>query len=141
MENVMAVNTKTEYALRVLLELSEAKQMSAQKMSDAQQLSKKYIEHLLSLLKSAGIVKSSIGSKGGYTLAKELEDISFMDLLDAMEDTSFSAACEAGTQRSCVGEGCNLTLFFAAMNSKLADVFRAFSLADAKRYWKGGMGS
>ncbi|HQQ67837.1 MAG TPA: Rrf2 family transcriptional regulator [Candidatus Cloacimonadota bacterium] len=137
----MAVNTKTEYALRVILEISEAKQMSAQKICDAQKLSKKYIEHLLSLLKSAGIVKSSIGSKGGYTLAKELEDISFMDLLDAMEDKSFSSACDIDTQRSCMGEGCNLTQFFGAINSKLEDVFRTFSLADAKRYWKGGMGS
>ena len=134
----MAVNTKTEYALRVLLELSEAKQMSAQKMSDAQQLSKKYIEHLLSLLKSAGIVKSSIGSKGGYVLAKDLTDISFLDLLKAMEDNSFNAACDLDSQRSCMGEGCNLTVFFDILEHRLHEVFASYTLADVKRVWKEG---
>jgi biotin operon repressor len=71
-EPIMAVNTRTEYALRALLEITDSQQdaVSAQKICEHQELPKKYIERLLGNLKAAGLIISSAGAKGGYVLAK-----------------------------------------------------------------------
>lgn len=137
----MAVNTRTEYALRVLIELSDSGVLSAQKICDAQKLPKKYIEHLLSLLKSAGIVVSSAGSLGGYTLSKDPAQISFLDILNAVEDSSFDTSCDSDSARHCLGEGCTLTHFFLALNTKLQGIFGSYSLADVLKVWKEGLGT
>ena len=50
----MAVNTRTEYALRALLEIADSSReaVSAKKICQRQALPKKYIEHLLADLNS-----------------------------------------------------------------------------------------
>jgi len=133
----MAVNTRTEYALRVLLELSQSDMLSAAKICEAQQLPKKYIEHLLAMLKNAGIVSSTAGSQGGYSLAKGPDQISFLDLLNAVGDRSYDTSCEIDSPRHCIGKACNLTNYFSELNDKIKEVFRTYSLADIKQTWKG----
>lgn len=134
----MAVNTKTEYALRILIELAGGGRMSAQKICEAQKLPKKYIEHLMALLKSAHIVQSTTGSKGGYSLTRAPKDISFAHVLAAVEDNSFDASCEVGSARFCLGEECKLTYFFQALNDKILAVLEAYTLADILKIWNKG---
>lgn len=133
----MAVNTKTEYALRSLLEIADKGHVSAQKISEAQRLPKKYIEHLLSLLKSAEIVRSSPGSAGGYELNKPADEIKFLDVLRAVKDDSFSASCAHRHGKFCFGQGCTLSPFFSRLESELAVIFESYSLSDIKSIWEG----
>ncbi|MDD3534923.1 MAG: Rrf2 family transcriptional regulator [Candidatus Cloacimonetes bacterium] len=124
----MALNTRTEYALRVLLELADGDMVSAQKICDRQQLPKKYIEHLLALLKNAGIVKSTAGSKGGYSLTRPAAEITFAQILKAVEDYSFSTSCLPDDKRFCVGKYCNLSRFFSKLNRQLEQLFGSYNL-------------
>jgi Rrf2 family protein len=132
----MAVNTKTEYALRALIEIHTSGHISAQKICEAQSLPKKYIEHLLALLKAAGMVNSSPGSLGGYTLSKPPEEISFADILRAVEDNSYTASCSESSGRHCVGDGCHLSPFFNELESKLQEIFMSYSLSDILKIWE-----
>lgn len=134
----MAVNTKTEYALRVLIELAEHGLLSAQKVCDTQKLPKKYIEHLLAMLKSANIVQSAAGSQGGYSLTRKPEEISFADILKAVEDSSFDSSCVPENGRHCLGNGCKLSLFFHELNDRILDVLSNYSLADIHKYFIEG---
>jgi Rrf2 family protein len=135
-ENDMALNTKTEYALRALIEIHEQGYVSAQKICEAQKLPKKYIEHLMALLKSAGLVNSSPGSLGGYALAKKPNEISFADILSAVEDGSFNTACVDTSGRHCLGEACTLSPFFSELENKLQQVFRSYTLKDIMKIWQ-----
>ena len=135
----MAVNTRTEYALRVLIELAENGKMSAQKICDSQKLPKKYIEHLLSLLKKAKIVSSSAGSMGGYELAKPVEKLSFADILAAVQDYSFQTACKGKEQKHCIGpRKCSLRPFFNELNSGLDQLFGAYTLDKILKIYNEG---
>lgn len=136
----MALNTRTEYALRVLLELAEGDLISAQKICHRQELPKKYIEHLLALLKNAGIVKSIAGSKGGYSLTRPASEITFAQILKAVEDYSFSTSCLPDDKRFCKGKYCNLSLFFNQLNGQLEQLFGSYSLDMIhKIYTKGNI--
>jgi Rrf2 family protein len=134
----MAVNTRTEYALRVLIELAEHGMLSAQKICDTQKLPKKYIEHLLAMLKTSNIVKSSAGSLGGYSLSRKPDEINFRDILSAVEDASFDTSCVPNSGRHCLGSGCKLSLFFHELNGKISEVLGAYSLSDIHKYFKEG---
>ncbi|MCB5265402.1 MAG: Rrf2 family transcriptional regulator [Candidatus Cloacimonetes bacterium] len=132
----MAVNTKTEYALRALIEIATQGQVSAQKICEAQNLPKKYIEHLLSLMKSAKIINSSAGILGGYSLAKEADEISFQSLLEAVGDESFATACKKRSGTFCLGQGCTLAPFFTKLEDQLSEIFEAYTLQDIINIWE-----
>lgn len=126
----MAVSTKTEYALRALLKIAEEPEaaVSAQTICDQQQLPKKYIEHLLSSLKNAGLIVSSAGLKGGYILAKSAAEITLYDIIKAVDDHRLELDCNMGS-KYCQGEDCNLKPIFIEIGEKQRELFRSYSLA------------
>lgn len=136
----MAVNTRTEYALRALLEIADSPKeaVSAQKICDHQALPKKYIERLLGNLKSAGLIESCSGAKGGYNLAKPASQISLKQVLQAVEDDSLDPTCSAGSTRFCPGGDCALRAFFTKLGDEMTKMLSEYSLADIYGGWKGG---
>lgn len=50
-----------------------------------QNISKKYLEQILSSLSSAGLVRGQKGSNGGYVIAKNLKEITFKDIINALD--------------------------------------------------------
>jgi len=135
----MAVNTRTEYALRALLEIADSplEAVSAQKICAHQALPKKYIERLLSNLKTAGLVESSSGARGGYQLAKPAAQISLRQVLKAVDDDSLDPTCNTGSTRFCPSGDCALRMFFTGLGEKLSELLSAYSLADIYQGWKG----
>lgn len=132
----MAVNTKTGYALRALIEIAQQGQLSAQKICEAQGLPKKYIEHLLSLMKAAKLINSTAGIQGGYSLAKDPEEISFLSLLNAVGDESFDASCGKRLGNFCLGQDCALAPFFIELGDKMNKVFESYTLKDIINIWE-----
>lgn len=132
----MAVNTKTEYALRALIAIAEAGHLSAQKICEVQKLPKKYIEHLLSLLKAADLINSSAGSTGGYELIKAPAEISFQDVLNAVDDKSYATACTHRYGKFCLGKGCTLSPFFSELDHRLRGIMESYTLQDIIETWE-----
>jgi Rrf2 family protein len=50
-----------------------------------QEIPEKYLEQVLRPLKNAGVVASMRGSRGGYRLAKEPEQVTALEVLEAVE--------------------------------------------------------
>lgn len=132
----MAVNTKTGYALRALIEIALQGQVSAQKICEAQNLPKKYIEHLLSLMREAHLINSTAGILGGYSLAKEPDEITFGSLLAAVGDESFTTACQRGSREYCIGTDCTLAPFYTELEEKLNEIFESYTLKDILNIWE-----
>ncbi|MEN6445383.1 MAG: Rrf2 family transcriptional regulator [Candidatus Cloacimonas sp.] len=136
----MAVNTRTEYALRALLEIADSKQMaiSAQSICQKQSLPKKYIERLLSNLKTANLIQSSSGAKGGYLLSRNPAEITFADIIKSVQDESLDPTCNLNSQRFCPQDKCPLSGFFATIGSRIESILSEYTLADIYNAWKGG---
>lgn len=58
-----------------------------------QQLSVKYLEQLMAILKTAGLIRSIRGSKGGYILAKRPDKIKLSACFNALEGPVTTVEC------------------------------------------------
>ncbi len=125
----MALNTRTEYALRALLEIpcKDEGSISANAICENQKLPKKYVEHLLNSLRNAGLIDSFAGSRGGYSLARPETEISLLDLMDAVDDHSQELACEMSGQY-CMKDGCGLDVLFNEITRKQRDLVGSYTL-------------
>ena len=88
----MKLSTKGRYGLRALLDLAVHQgngTVSIQSIAERQNISERYLEQLIAKLKKAGLVSSIRGAGGGYRLAKDAEDISFLK----SEEGSFGVVC------------------------------------------------
>ena len=103
----MKLSTKGKYGLRALIDLaqySEDSPVSITSIARRQDISERYLEQLVALLKKAGLVKSIRGASGGYVLEKKPSEISVGDILRALEGSLEPVKCAAFDTTT--GEGC-----------------------------------
>lgn len=94
----MKLSTKGRYGLRAIIDLarySENEPVSISSIAMRQNISERYLEQLVALLKKAKLVKSIRGASGGYVLAKDLKEISVGDVLRALEGSLEPVKCAA----------------------------------------------
>jgi Rrf2 family transcriptional regulator, cysteine metabolism repressor len=92
----MKLSTRTRYGMRALLDLainSTGIPIQLKDIASRQQISLSYLEHLMIPLISAGIVKSTRGSRGGIELVKKPECIRLKDILDVLEGSLAPVDC------------------------------------------------
>lgn len=98
----MRISTKGIYALEVVVDLafysSEDKKESIRSIAYRRNLSEKYLERIVGMLRKAGVLKSTRGAQGGYCLAKQPEDITVLEILQASEGTLAPVECLVGAQ-------------------------------------------
>ncbi len=84
----MRLSKKGEYALRAMIALARKGDaaMTITQVAVSQDLPKKFLEQILLALKSAGLVKSKAGPRGGYELACDPRLISVGRILSAVEE-------------------------------------------------------
>jgi Rrf2 family protein len=81
------ITASVEYGIHSLLWMigSEARPMSSRELAELNGISPSFLAKIFPKLEKAGIVRASEGVRGGYVLAKPAQDISFLDLIDAIE--------------------------------------------------------
>lgn len=84
----MRLSKKGEYALRAMIALTRSTEsaMTITQIATSQELPKKFLEQILLALKSAGLVTSKAGPKGGYELAEVARTITVGKILAAVEE-------------------------------------------------------
>lgn len=126
----MQISTRTEYALRALLEMikQDNSPISAREICERQSLPKKYIERLLGNMKTAGLVDSLSGAKGGYVLAKKTDEINLLQVMQAVEDHSWEMSCVSNPPEHCIGKGCKLHLVWDVVYQNMKSILEGYSL-------------
>ena len=92
----MQFSIGVEYGLHCLLYLVDSpqgKSISVKDLSTFQGISESYLSKVFTKLKKAGIVRSTPGVKGGYELARNAKDISFWNVIEAIEGSSNLFQC------------------------------------------------
>ncbi len=90
------VSTKGRYALRVIIDLAENGSEGYTPMknvAERQGISLKYLERILPLLVSAGLVEGVHGKGGGYKLSRKPAKITVGEVLRAAEGDIAPVAC------------------------------------------------
>ncbi|AKU11316.1 Transcriptional regulator, BadM/Rrf2 family [Azoarcus sp. CIB] len=81
------LTASVEYAIHCLLWLIDAgsKPLSSRDLAELQGISPSFVAKLFPKLEKAGIVTASEGVRGGYVLARPPEEITFLQVIDAIE--------------------------------------------------------
>ena len=109
----MKISTKGRYTLRMLLDLAEHKNegfISLKDISERQNISKKYLEQLVTLLNRPDILRTNRGNKGGYMLAKEPSQYTVGQILRITEGGLTPVSCMEDKPNRCERKGYCKTL-------------------------------
>lgn len=85
----MRMSTKGRFAVNALIDLAlreVAGPVALASISARQQVSLSYLEQMFSRLRKAGIVESTRGPGGGYTLGRPAAQVSVADIVGSVDD-------------------------------------------------------
>lgn len=105
----MQITARGRYGLKAMIDIAvfgQNQYISLKSISKRQNISEAYLEQLAAPLKKAGLLKSTRGVTGGYTLGKSPEDIRIGDILRTMEGTLSVAKCLDG--KAGCGDDCSI---------------------------------
>lgn len=94
----MRMSTKGRFGVNAMIDLAlreRAGPVALAQIAGRQQISLSYLEQVFSRLRRAGLVASTRGPGGGYTLGRDAEAISVADILVAVEDDEPADAHDA----------------------------------------------
>lgn len=102
----MKISTRTRYGFRFMLNLgleygNGVCQLS--QIAEKEEISDKYLEQIVKLLKVGGFIQSVRGAKGGYSLIKPPSEINLGDLFETLEGELILVECLA-SDASCSRE-------------------------------------
>lgn len=92
----MQLSQGVEYALHTLfymIDMPTGTTIGIKELAELNKLSETYLSKIFTKLRKAGIVRSIQGAKGGYELAKQTQNISFWDIVEAIEGPSYMFQC------------------------------------------------
>ena len=131
----MQVSAKTDYALRAASELALAAANGAgpikgDRISENQDIPKKFMENILHDLKRSGLVRTRRGASGGYWLALPAEEISLAAIIRAVEGPLANVRGEWPEVVEYSGAAENLQQVWIAVRANLRAVLESVTLAD-----------
>lgn len=107
----MKFSVGVEYALHCLLyivKLEKGEFVGIKDLAEFQGISESYLSKVFTKLGKVGITRSVPGVKGGYELARSPEEISFWDVVEAVEGKESCFQCDEIRQRTILVDQDNL---------------------------------
>lgn len=109
----MKISTKGRYALRMMIDLAEHREdgyTSLKDIAERQDISKKYLEQIVTLLNKSNFLQVNRGFQGGYRLAFPPESYTVGDILRVTEGSLAPVACLDGDPAECQRSASCVTL-------------------------------
>ncbi len=127
---VISVTSKSRYAVLALAELARAGSVPLPigQIAERREIPVQFLEQLFSTLRRAGILVSHRGAKGGYTLARDADQINVLEVVQALDGKVGEEGKEAGG-------------IWAEGVEALRDVFSGNTIADIARREAADMGA
>ncbi len=130
----MIISTRGRYGLRAMFELAKAHgegTLSIKQIAAAQGLSEQYLEQIFARLKSAGLVGSTRGAGGGYSLIAPPNEISVGRVLVALEGELSPAECVGEEATECKNAGvCTTHVIWQRIYDGFNHVINGITLQD-----------
>ncbi|MCQ4088649.1 Rrf2 family transcriptional regulator [Saccharibacillus sp. JS10] len=116
----------TNYALHTMLDLAAREpgvKVGVQELAAKQHVSPTYLSKILTKLAKAGLIDSYSGAQGGYCLRLDKDEISFLDIIQAIEGhTPLFKGCEMN------GPGCLVEAVMRESERKMDEHLRSTTI-------------
>lgn len=129
----MKLSTRTRYGMRAVIELAQHegnRPLQLKVIAERQEISVKYLEQLMSLLRSAGFVRSVRGSKGGYILARPADQIRLSEIFRCLEGPVTTTECTEDATYCARSADCIARDVWKKVEDAIQDVLDAIKLSD-----------
>ena len=140
----MKLSTRTRYGIRAIIELAQHKgkrPLQLKLIAERQDISVKYLEQLMSLLRSSGFVRSIRGSKGGYILGRAPEQITLSEVFRCLEGAVTTAECTEDEDYCQRSADCATREVWVQVEEAVQGVLSGITLADLVRRSEASTGN
>ena len=130
----MIVSTKGRYALRVMLHFARRggeEYIPLKEIAEAEGISQKYLESIMTTLSKAGFLDAVHGKGGGYRLNRSPESYTVGSILKQTEGDLSAVSCTTQGASACSRSTCCITLpMWERLDKLINDFFEDITLAD-----------
>lgn len=129
------ISARTDYAVRAMLILAEAQAaesgpVSVDSLAQRQSLPRKFLEEIVADLRTAGLVTSTRGARGGYALSRPATDTVLGDVFRAVDGPLAEVRGLRPHETAYDGVATHLPTVWVAVRAALRAVLDTTSLAD-----------
>jgi Rrf2 family transcriptional regulator, iron-sulfur cluster assembly transcription factor len=134
----MILNKTTRYALTILgfMATREEDKYSAEYLYEQLNIPRRYLRRLLTDLSGHGFIRSTKGRNGGFVFAIPPAEISFLRIIEAMEEADAMETCLLGFSCCIVNNPCAMHDQWVEARTKMTDTLTNTSLADLREKYK-----
>ncbi|MHC5082527.1 MAG: RrF2 family transcriptional regulator [Planctomycetota bacterium] len=129
----MKLSSRTRYGMRAILELALEygnAPLQIKTIAAREDISNKYLEQLIAMLKATGLVRSIRGPRGGYILAKPPAEIQLKDVFLTLEGPMIPAECLDHPEYCPRCTDCATRQIWQQLQDAIMGVLEAVTLAD-----------
>ena len=128
----MKLSTRSRYGVRLMAALACAygdKPVFLKNIAFIEEISEKYLSLIVISLRTAGLVKSRRGARGGYSLTKHPEEISLRNIIEALEGELVLVECIKNNSFCHRSSTCPTRNIWSALGDKISDTLNNITLA------------
>ena len=130
----MIVSTKGRYALRVMVHFAQRGNegyIPLKEIAEAEGISQKYLETIMSALSKAGFVDAVHGKGGGYRLNRSPEEYTVGSILKLTEGSLSAVSCTSQGAAACSRtECCQAKPMWDKLDKMIDDFFEGITIGD-----------
>lgn len=130
MGNILKISEAASLALHAMTIMSQKKDklVSVKEISEMLNVSANHLSKVMQRLVKAELVISIKGYGGGFKLAKKPEDVSFLDIYEAIDGRFNPTNCLINRGNACVN--CIMGSFVESINNQVEEYFSKTTLKD-----------
>jgi Rrf2 family protein len=133
MQHVLQISRKIDYGLRAMIHLAglpDGRIASLQDLSSTLHIPREFLAKILKVLAARGLVRSARGAHGGYQLARPAGQISFLEVIEAVEGPVQLNVCLDQKDRCDVSSSCTMYHVWKAGQDRMLEVYRRTTIAE-----------
>jgi len=135
----LKLSTRARYGMRAMLDIAvngEDGLVLLKDIAERQAISKRYLEHMMTLLRNSGLVVAERGASGGYRLSRPASEIRLDEVFEALEGELSPVECLRNPSVCDRTEDCVARELWCEMTDAMKNVLEAKTLEDLKKRWK-----
>ena len=130
----MIVSTKGRYALRVMVSFAQRggeEYIPLKEIAEAEGISQKYLESIMTTLSKAGFVDAFHGKGGGYRLNRTPEEYTVGSILKLTEGSLSAVSCTSQGAAACSrSQCCNALPMWEKLDRMIDEFFEGITSGD-----------
>src|SRR5512142_2152239 len=128
----MQITRQADYALRAMLYLAQlepTQRAATSQIADEQHIPPSFLAKIISQLSIAGLIHTSRGARGGVSLARQPEEISVLEVVEAIDGPISLNECTENPSACPFGDDCPLRPLWCDTQTELVKRLKKTSFA------------